>query len=63
MKIDIYTKTVLTIIAVSLSVIAIRSAIPNAYASEVQKVVICDQGGKNCSDVFGGALRIREAKY
>lgn len=49
MKIDVYTKAVLTIIAVSLSAIAIQMAIGNAYAAGgVTKVAICDERGNNC---------------
>jgi len=49
MKIDIYTKAILTVIAVSLSAIAIQMAIGNAYAAGgVTKVAICDESGKYC---------------
>lgn len=51
MKIDIYTKAVLTVIAVSLSAIAIQMAIGNAYAAgALTKVEICDKEG-HCVDV------------
>ena len=51
MKIDIYTKAVLTIIAVSLSAIAIQMAIgsAHAHAGGVQKVAICDELGRYCA--------------
>ena len=44
MKIDLYTKSILTVIAISLSSIAINGFIPNAYASKntMQKIIICD---------------------
>jgi hypothetical protein len=54
MKIDIYTKAVLTIIAVSLSAIAIQMAIGNAYAAEaVTKVTICNELGRGCGKGYG----------
>ena len=44
MKTDLYTKTVLTIIAVSLAIIALRHSIPSAFAQSPQMsyVIICD---------------------
>ena len=52
MKIDIYTKVVLTVIAVSLSALAIQMTIGNAYAAQgVTKVAICDESGKICAAV------------
>ena len=43
MKTDLYTKFVLTVIALALSVIAIQQTLTPAYAqSNIQKVVICD---------------------
>lgn len=52
MKIDIYTKAVLTVIAVSLSAIAIQMAIGNAYAAGgITKVAICSESGRNCAFV------------
>ena len=54
MKIDVYTKAVLTVIAVSLSVIAVQMASGNAHAVErVTKVAICDESGKYCAWVSG----------
>lgn len=52
MKIDIYTKAVLTVIAVSLSAMAIQMAISTAHAVErVTKVAICDESGRYCASV------------
>jgi hypothetical protein len=52
MRIDIYTKVVLTVIAVSLSAIAIQMAIGNAYAAGgATKVAICDESGRYCASV------------
>lgn len=57
MKIDIYTKAVLTVIALSLSAIAIQMAIGNAYAAEaVTKVTICDELGRGCGKGYGDNL-------
>ncbi len=53
MKIDLYTKSVLTIIAISLSVIALKIVTPIAYANQqkIQKVVICDPITDRCARV------------
>jgi hypothetical protein len=61
MKTDLYTKAVLTVIALALSAIALQHAIPSALAqSGVQKVVICDSiyGDASCARISGGALRV-----
>ena len=62
MKSDLYTKFVLTVIALSLFVIAIQYSIPSAFAQSggLQKVVICDARYPSfCADVStGGALKI-----
>jgi hypothetical protein len=52
MKVDLYTKTILTIIAASLAVIAGRGFIgPSAAADDgLTKVVICDLKGR-CAGV------------
>ena len=54
MPIDRYTKTVLTVIAVALAVIAVRGAVPGARAGfgEVQQVQICDGAG-HCAGLTG----------
>jgi hypothetical protein len=61
MKTDLYTKFVLSVIALALSVIALQQAIPSAFAqSGVQKVIIC--GGNNpnvCADVAYGGLKVQ----
>ena len=59
MKIDIYTKAVLTVIAVSLFAIAIQMAIGSAYAAGgVTKVEICDKYGA-CAEVAAGHLLVK----
>jgi hypothetical protein len=59
MKIDIYTKAVLTVIAVSLSAIASQMAIGSAYAAGgVTKVEICDKNGY-CAEVNAGHLMVK----
>ena len=62
MKTDLYTKFVLSVIALTLSAIAIQSSIPSASAQSggIQKVIICDARYPNfCADVStGGALKI-----
>jgi len=43
MQIDMYTKTVLTVIAIALSTIAVENVLTPAYAQgSIQKVMICD---------------------
>jgi hypothetical protein len=60
MKIDFYTKMMLTIIAVSLSVIAFKPSVSYGTSlRDVQKVVICDSSGFYCAGV--GALDKRLA--
>ena len=54
MQIDRYTKAVLTVIALALSAIAVRSAGGPAIAQSrdtVQKVVVCGENGNRCADV------------
>jgi len=53
MKVDLYTKFVLTIIAVALSAIAIKGYPPTAAAQvdSIQKVSICSLDGENCAYV------------
>ena len=49
--VDIYTKTVLTIIAVALVAIAARGAIwPAAAQSDLQKVQLCDE--RDCANLY-----------
>jgi hypothetical protein len=62
MKIDLYTKSVLTVIAFSLSVIALKNTIPSAFAQSNSpvKVVICDEHVASvCADVsLGSGLKV-----
>ena len=62
MQIDLYTKVVLTVIAISLSAIALHHTIPNAFAQSNQpvKVVICDPiyYSTQCASVTGSLLRV-----
>ena len=57
MKTDLYTKAVLTVIALSLTVVAIQLSVKDVNAqafnrvSGVQLVAICNPDGKNCADV------------
>jgi len=50
---DRYTKIVLTVIAVSLSTIALQQVIPSAFAQQSPiKVVICDPNNANfCANI------------
>ena len=64
MTIDRYTKAVLTVIALSLAVIAVRSVplvgMAQAQSDEPIKVQICDGFFSNrCAEVgFGGAILV-----
>jgi hypothetical protein len=59
---DLYTKTMLTVIAVALVAIAARGfdvvGSANASRYEVRKVAICDEKGRGCAGVFSGRLSI-----
>jgi hypothetical protein len=67
MQTDIYTKAVLTVIALALSAIALQNFIPLVQAQSfikleemskapIQRVMICDLA--NCANVNNGALRV-----
>jgi hypothetical protein len=65
---DIYTKIVLTVIAVSLSVISLQNmgVVPAVIQQRqtVQKVVICSPASKDyCAEVSGGYLQVSAEKY
>ena len=56
MKTDLYTKAVLTVIALALSAIALNQSIPSAFAQNksVVKVAICDKNDPDrCADILG----------
>lgn len=64
MKPDLYTKVILTVIALALVVIAGEKVITEAHAqNRPTKVVICDAYGNKCAGIDGygdsGALYIR----
>ena len=51
---DRYTRAVLTVIAACIAIIAAKGTIDRSYAAhgdEVQKVVICGEGGTSCMDM------------
>ena len=58
MRIDLYTKVCLTVISLSLGVIAFKdfSPVKPAWASNhvVHKIAICDDKGKSCAPVNSG---------
>jgi hypothetical protein len=63
-KPDLYTKVILTVIALALVVIAGEKIITDAHAqNRPTKVVICDSYGSKCAGIDGyndsGALYIR----
>jgi hypothetical protein len=63
MTIDRYTKAVLTVIAISLAVIALQHTIPSAFAQNNNapvKVIICDPIAyrAECANVSYGALKV-----
>jgi hypothetical protein len=53
MKIDAYTRIVLTVIACTLVIFVIQNAVDmrKAVASGVTRVAICDESGQYCVDV------------
>ena len=59
MKIDLYTKGILTVIALSLVVMAFKDVSPvsKAFAHDgsrsVHKIAICNSDGSYCADMFG----------
>ena len=69
MKVDLYTKTVLTVIAASLAIIAGRGFIGRSMAADdgLTKVVICDLKGR-CAGVraeprfsnYGALLTVKD---
>ena len=64
MKPDLYTKVILTVIALALVVIAGEKIITDAHAqNRPARVVICDSYGNKCAGIDGygdnGALYIR----
>lgn len=63
MKIDLYTKGILTVIALSLVVMAFKDADPvnNAFAHNgnvVHKIAICNEYGNACAVSGRGWLRV-----
>ena len=62
MKIDLYTKGILTVIAFSLVVMALKDvdSINNAFAHSggVHKIAICDCSGYHCTKIVNGMLNI-----
>lgn len=62
MKVDQYTKIVLTVIACALCLLVWQNAlaIKGATAQEdgVQRVAICDKDGKNCASVMPSSTSI-----
>lgn len=64
MKTDLYTKFVLTVIAIALASIALQHTIPAAYAQnngQPVKVIICDSVASTlCADVSAsGAIKVQ----
>ena len=63
MKTDLYTKFVLTVIALALSAIALQNTIPSAFAQtnrQPVKVIICDPISYevSCASTWNGALKV-----
>ena len=64
MTTDIYTKIIMTVIALLLSVLCVQNTIRPAFASitnsgSVQKVVICGLNGISCAEISGNALIVQ----
>jgi len=63
MQADLYTKAVLTVIAIALSAIALQNTIPSAFAQnkgQPVKVVVCDPLNFEvaCASVWNGAIKV-----
>jgi hypothetical protein len=63
MTTDRYTKVVLTVIAIALSVIALQHTLPSAFAqnnAKPVKVIVCDpiSWQVECADVTAGAIKV-----
>ena len=62
MKIDLYTKGILTVIALSLLVMAFKDVDPInsafAHSGGVHKIAICDSTGYNCTKIVNGMFNI-----
>jgi len=68
MKIDVYTKFILTVIAISLVWIGSQHGLNNAMAqnssvvtidNELLKVVICNEKNTRCADIaYGGKVEV-----
>ncbi len=59
MNTDVYTKAVLTVIALCLAGILIQNAVTKSFAQQgdqrtVQKVTICDEQGHACVPIYNG---------
>ena len=63
-EMDAYSKTLLTVIAVALSVIALQGTnviAPAWAASGITKIALCDEKGSRCLRLdTGGRLRIAD---
>lgn len=55
MKIDKYTKVILSIIAFNLTIMSVKAFIPEVRAAmpEIQKVAICDIDTNRCARIGG----------
>ena len=60
--IDLYTKVYLTMIAVSLLVIATKDIIEPAFALLGGTVAVCDTKGKRCADIHQGSVDVLYVK-
>jgi hypothetical protein len=63
MKTDLYTKFILTVIALALSAIALQHSIPSAFAQNNQppvKVIVCDpiNWRVECANVWNNAVKV-----
>ena len=58
LKLDKTTKVLLGAIALGLFLNASNVFIDKAYASQVQKIAICNELGHTCADLYGGRLQV-----
>ena len=64
MKIDLYTKVIMSVIAIALVKIAFTdmSLVNSVFAGagdKVHKIAICNEGGDRCAGVAGSRLKIK----
>jgi hypothetical protein len=56
--VDLYTKSILTVIAIALVAIVIRGGVAPTYAAGgIQRVTICNEDGSSCLPLYSGGFQ------